>query len=336
MLMRYVGETDTVMLMPRHLFASIIACSIALATLTSSASAQSSPNIEDLSESDSQALLQHLDDGRTNYEAGKFVEALAAFQSAYALFPHPDVLYRVAECQEKLAQDAEAAASYRKFLEQVPDAKERPRIEGVIKLLDERANTKSIARIEIKSTPAGALVSIDGEPRGETPLELELEPGEVSLELTLRGYAPVKEALEVEAGKSLALRYPMAPTRTQNGSGANTPALAAAGVGALGLVSATTFYLLYNSAARDVASFDAQKSTTTRPPSYNDRVTQRNRYGTLAIVSVSATAVAAGAATFLFIRGAGEDNAGEDSARALDVRPALAPGHAGAVLTFDF
>lgn len=319
------------MLMPRHLFATIITTTLALGVPPITASAQPLPDIEALSEDDSQALLQHLDEGRTNYEAGKFVEALAAFQSAYTLFPHPDVLYRVAECQEKLARDADAAASYRRFLEQVPDAKERPRIEGVIKLLDERANTKSIATVEIKSIPAGATVSIDGEPRGATPLELELEPGEVSLGLTLKGYAPVEEALELEAGKSLALRYPMAPAGSSNKSNVNAPALAATGVGVLGLVSATTFYLLYNSAARDVSSFDAQKSTTTRPPSYNDRVAQRNRYGTIAIVSISAAAVSAGAATALFLKGTDKKDA-----TAFDIQPTLAPGHAGAVLEFDF
>ena len=51
------------------------------------------------------------------------------------------------------------------------------------------------ALITVTSEPSGAAVSIDGRERGETPLELRLQPGTVRVTLTLDGFlvVPVKQ-----------------------------------------------------------------------------------------------------------------------------------------------
>jgi hypothetical protein len=55
--------------------------------------------------------------------------------------------------------------------------------------------TGTTAQVTITSDPSGAKVSVDGEPRGETPLEVNLKRGRLHLlELSLDGYESVPGA----------------------------------------------------------------------------------------------------------------------------------------------
>ena len=69
---------------------------------------------------------------------------------------------------------------------------------GILQTID-LALLPGWAKITIASAPPHALVSIDGTPRGETPLSLELGAGNYDLTLTAAGYKPWKTRLEVKA-----------------------------------------------------------------------------------------------------------------------------------------
>ncbi|MCA9605036.1 MAG: tetratricopeptide repeat protein [Myxococcales bacterium] len=74
--------------------------------------------------------------GQAAYEAGRFPEALTYFERAYELTHEPDLLYNIATVQDRLRRDADALASYRAYLEAVPDTEARANIEARIQVLE--------------------------------------------------------------------------------------------------------------------------------------------------------------------------------------------------------
>ena len=56
------------------------------------------------------------------------------------------------------------------------------------------------ADISLSSTPTGAIVKVDGEPIGQTPLTVEVLQGERTITLQLSAYAQWQQSLTVEAG----------------------------------------------------------------------------------------------------------------------------------------
>ncbi len=73
-------------------------------------------------------------------------------------------------------------------------------IEGILRLsgaTDEflRAFRGLLAPVTVTSDPPGATVSIDGQQRGQTPLEMRLPPGTVRLATTVEGYLEAQDTL---------------------------------------------------------------------------------------------------------------------------------------------
>lgn len=67
--------------------------------------------------------------------------------------------------------------------------------------------TEDISRFAIRTEPEGALVKIDGERVGKTPLELDVEPGLRDVEITLRNHNDVVETIRAPRGNSKLLSY---------------------------------------------------------------------------------------------------------------------------------
>ncbi|MGH1341119.1 MAG: PEGA domain-containing protein [Nannocystales bacterium] len=71
----------------------------------------------------------------------------------------------------------------------------------------ETHEAEAISRFAIRTEPEGALVKIDGERVGKTPLELEVEPGLRDIEITLRNHNDVVETVRAPRGGSEMLNY---------------------------------------------------------------------------------------------------------------------------------
>ncbi len=69
------------------------------------------------------------DEGMRAFSAGDARGAERAWQAGYALAHDPAFLVRIGEAEEKAGAPAEAAASYRRYLREAPDASDRPEIE---------------------------------------------------------------------------------------------------------------------------------------------------------------------------------------------------------------
>lgn len=98
--------------------------------------------------------------------------AIREYEAAYQASPHPDVLYNIAGIHERLGELRTAAGYYQRYLDDKPDADDRAKVIG--KLAELRARP-SVLRVT--STPAGATISVDGQPRGAAPLELTVSGG---------------------------------------------------------------------------------------------------------------------------------------------------------------
>ena len=61
----------------------------------------------------------------------------------------------------------------------------------------------------IDSVPEGAMVKLDGVAVGETPLDIEVPPGEHRIELSADGHAPIEQSVDVERGMRERLRLVM-------------------------------------------------------------------------------------------------------------------------------
>jgi hypothetical protein len=147
-----------------------------------------------------QAADRHFKNGVARFKEGKFTEALAEFERANEISPHPLVLYNIAGCYRELSRYGEAVRYYNKFLS-----------EGVGKvppgrLADAQAELERIyalvARVLVKVDPPGASVFLDGAELGPVSPDapLILAPGEHKLVARAPGRADAERTMRVASG----------------------------------------------------------------------------------------------------------------------------------------
>jgi hypothetical protein len=165
-------------------------------------------------------------DGVARFKEGKYTQALAEFERAYQIAPHPLVLYNIAGCYRELARHAEAVRAYKQFLD-----------DGIGKVSQSRladAQTELariyaiVARVTVTVEPAsGASLYLDGELLGALPLEMPLilPAGLHKLRARAPGRADAEDEIRVAAGEatSIELTLPeLPPDPGQPGPGGPT------------------------------------------------------------------------------------------------------------------
>jgi hypothetical protein len=70
------------------------------------------------------------------YKKKRYQEALDGFQVAFEADPRPEMLYNIGLCQHKLGQLETARDTFRRFIEQKPKSKARPKVEEKIKEIE--------------------------------------------------------------------------------------------------------------------------------------------------------------------------------------------------------
>jgi hypothetical protein len=81
---------------------------------------------------------------------------------------------------------------------------------GVGKLFGNGGSSQGMARIEIKSEPKGALVTINGTPlQKATPLEIQVEPGNYDIVIQKDGYKPIHESAIVGIDDRIKINRPL-------------------------------------------------------------------------------------------------------------------------------
>lgn len=138
--------------------------------------------------------------------------AILEYKQAYALKPHPSVLYNIARNYERLEDWANAAEYYQRYLDDSGDASDRAKVEKKISVLRQRAAASrprprpGSGRLVVRSNVEGAKVTIDNVPLGVTPFEAELPAGPHQVAISAPGYATAYRDVDVPAGGTEEIR----------------------------------------------------------------------------------------------------------------------------------
>lgn len=282
------------------------------------------------------------------FESGQFAQAEASFRAAYEAVPNPVVLKAIAAAQEQQGNITGAIETLEQYLSEAPaDAPDRAEVEGRLQTLRSRPATVMVA-----STPPGAMIMIDGADSGRvTPAEVEMAPGEHSVELRLTGYAPSTQSITAQAATRMRLELTLAagesdPLGTEGGDGepaggddgggggggSEDPSAGVwvtAGIAAAALVSGTVFGFL---ALSEQSNFDAQPS--------HEIADRGEAFALVADISFGVAAALAITSIVLYIveRESGSDDsdsASNDSPR-LTLAPWASPQGGGAAAQLRF
>ena len=140
--------------------------------------------------------------GKAAYVKGKYDDALLAFEAAFEANPQPKHLYNIARCHEQKGNLSKAADFYERYLREAPDAEDREDVETRAELLTKKLKA-TMGRLDVASTPAGAVVQVKGEGYSgsvKTPWSGWLEPGRYELSALLTGYEEQTEKVGLVAG----------------------------------------------------------------------------------------------------------------------------------------
>ena len=153
---------------------------------------------------------RHFKAGVELFKEAKYAEALAEFQRAYDIAPHPLVLYNIAGCQRELSQYGDAVATYNQFLAdgkgKVPAARltaAQAELDGIL---------ARIARVTVNITPAidGTTLSVDGAVLDHPAMPLILPPGEHHLVAHADGHRDGESTLRVASGDTVNVELALA------------------------------------------------------------------------------------------------------------------------------
>jgi hypothetical protein len=130
---------------------------------------------------------------------GDLRAALALYEKAHAISPHPSTIYNVADVQRRLVHLRQAIRSYETYLAMMPDAKDRAEVEALIGQLATTPGKLVIFTGDVTDRDAldlpAAFVLVDGEikkrpgpvpsmkPRDRAEIHLQLPPGDHVIDL---------------------------------------------------------------------------------------------------------------------------------------------------------
>ncbi len=147
------------------------------------------------------------------FEDGRYAQAAKAYLKAYDILKaaghgtRPRLLYNAGLAFEELSDCDRAADLYVRYLAEAPDG-------ATADLKAQIAAVEACApKAAISSSPSGAQVLVDGEPRGLTPFTLHLKPGNYTLTIEKPGYHPVRQAIAHQPARPLVFNTELAPTK---------------------------------------------------------------------------------------------------------------------------
>lgn len=139
---------------------------------------------------------RHFKSGVAFFNEAKYTEALAEFERAYEIAPHPLVLYNIASCHRELSHYGEAVKFYRQFLDEGKAAKVT-----AAKLKTAQADLDAllarVATVKVTVTPSDALIFVDG---AAGNAEMLLAPGEHKVVAKAAGHKDAEKTVRVASG----------------------------------------------------------------------------------------------------------------------------------------
>lgn len=173
---------------------------LALATPAAAAPKKKAPKQQKADKTPEQKEAdRHFKSGVALYKEAKFAEALAEFERAYEIAPHPTVLYNIAGCHRELSHYGEAVKFYKRFLDEGKGKVPKERLAAAQTELD--GILARIARITV-AAPDGAVLTLDGDELGTMPIDMPLmvAPGEHKVVVRSQGMKDAERTVRVASG----------------------------------------------------------------------------------------------------------------------------------------
>ena len=156
---------------------------------------------------------RHFKNGVALYQERKYSEALAEFQRAHEIAPHPLVLYNIATTYRELSRYKEAVEFYGRFLAEAEGVVAPARVQAARAELEEILGR--VARVTVDVAPAGAEVTVDGEPVDLAEMPLFLPPGEHRIAARASGHEPGERTVRVASGDEVSVAMALDPVREE-------------------------------------------------------------------------------------------------------------------------
>ena len=229
---------------------------------------------------------------RNNYEV-----AAELFVKAWRLDPDPSLAFNAARAYENNGDLEQARTYYQTALDSNPSEEVRKRCEASLIRLD-RAEARLKEQLEAAKPTTAAVsiaandvgeVFIDGQPKGETPLSVTLEPGEHTVVVRRSGFREFSQVVQAEAGEQVAIFAELeeVPLISWVGWGGLGMVALGSGLAATGLIYEGQARDAYDEAQQLEAQRDRARFDQLRDDGEGDTFTARVLYGsgiTVAIV----------------------------------------------------
>jgi len=136
--------------------------------------------------------------GQLAATSGKYQECVKAYQQAQELIPYPEIHFNIAKCYERDRQYPRAVAAYQKYIDAYQaHYKKPPEDLALVQRLMAELNAKLKTEVRINTQPAGSDIFLGarGKMIGQTPLALQLAPGEYTFLIKRDGYEDVSRTI---------------------------------------------------------------------------------------------------------------------------------------------
>lgn len=149
--------------------------------------------------------------GQKLYKQARYAEAIAKFEEAYAVRPHPVIYFNIGKCNEQLGETAKALRNYRDYLRLAPDAKDRETVTDAIANLERRLREKGQQQLMVFADPPSARISVDGKELGSSPASVELVAGNHTLTVQADGYEKVERSFVMQTTRATEMTITLRP-----------------------------------------------------------------------------------------------------------------------------
>lgn len=167
------------------------------------------------SEEDKEKARTFIEEANKFFNQERYVEAIDYYERGYKLYPHPNTIYNIAKCYEKMGNYEEAIRNYELYItlyreKEKIDPPELKSIEDTVKILKEKMFF-GLPEITIDSDPQGADIFLDNKEVivGQTPYVTHLDVGKHTALLKLGGYESYTTEFEVKSREPLKLNFKM-------------------------------------------------------------------------------------------------------------------------------
>jgi hypothetical protein len=147
---------------------------------------------------------RHFEVGLAMLKERNFSAALTEFRESYALGHRPSALRNIAQCQREMHEYASAFGTLETLLSAHGGELKPADRTAIQRALEELRQLTAL--VDVRVSPAGAEVAVDGSKRGVTPLErLRVDAGTRKLRITKPGFEPLEKTLEIVSMKDTAI-----------------------------------------------------------------------------------------------------------------------------------